>query len=148
MMFINLEASYHLSQLEHPFLKASGNGRIVFISSVAGIVFLPLCSIYSAAKGAMNQLTRSLACEWAKDNIRVNAVAAWVIKTSLIEAACQDPDEKESINKLVSRDSCWWSSWRAKRSSAMVSFLCFPCASSITGQVMCVDGGITINGSS
>ncbi|KAF3656454.1 Tropinone reductase -like protein [Capsicum annuum] len=88
MMFINLEASYHLSQLEHPFLKASGNGRIVFISSVAGIVFLPLCSIYSAAKGAMNQLTRSLACEWAKDNIRVNAVAAWVIKTSLIEAAC------------------------------------------------------------
>ncbi|XP_049375302.1 tropinone reductase homolog [Solanum verrucosum] len=87
MMGTNFEASYHSSQLAHSFLKASKNERIVFISSVAGFVSLPLSSIYSAAKGAMNQLTRSLACEWAMDNIRVNAVAPWVIKTSLIEAA-------------------------------------------------------------
>ncbi|WMV44314.1 hypothetical protein MTR67_037699 [Solanum verrucosum] len=147
MMGINFEASYHLSQLAHPFLKASKNGRIVFISSVAGFVSLPLCSIYSAAKGAMNQLTRSLACEWAMDNIRVNAVAPWVIKTSLIEAASQNPEVKKRINKLVSRTPIGGRPGEPKEVSAMVAFLCFPCASYITGQIMCVDGGITINGS-
>ncbi|CAN4116054.1 unnamed protein product [Withania somnifera] len=147
IMGTNFEASYHLSQLAHPFLKASGNGRIVFISSVAGFVSLPLCSIYSAAKGAMNQLTRSLACEWAKDNIRVNAVAPWVIKTSLIEAVSQDPEVKGNINKLVGRTPIDGRLGEPKEVSAMVAFLCFPCASYITGQIMCVDGGITINGS-
>ncbi|KAK4730589.1 hypothetical protein R3W88_023577 [Solanum pinnatisectum] len=144
VMGINFEASYHLSQLAHPFLKASKNGRVVFISSVAGFVSLPLCSIYSAAKGATNQLTRSLACEWAVDNIRVNAVAPWVIKTSLIE---QDPETKKRINKLVSRTPIGGRPGEPKEVSAMVAFLCFPCASYITGQIMCVDGGITINGS-
>ncbi|PHT99336.1 Tropinone reductase 2, partial [Capsicum chinense] len=120
MMGINFEASYHLSQLAHPFLKASGNGRIVSISSVAGLLSLPLCSTYSAAKGrAMNQLTRSLACEWVKDNIRVNAVAPCVIKTSLIEAASQDPEVKEIINKLVSRTPIGGRPGEPKEVSAM-----------------------------
>ncbi|XP_009630417.1 tropinone reductase 1-like [Nicotiana tomentosiformis] len=147
MMGINFEASYHLSQLAHPFLQASGNGSIVFISSVAGLVSLPLCSIYSASKGAMNQLTRSLACEWAKDNIRVNAVAPWIIRTSLIDVASQNPVHKENINKLTIRTPIGGRVGEPKEVSAMVAFLCFPCASYITGQIMCVDGGITINAS-
>ncbi|CAN0926527.1 Tropinone reductase homolog At1g07440, partial [Linum grandiflorum] len=68
----NLESPYHLCQLGHPLLKASENGNIVFISSVAGLVSMPMTSAYAASKGAINQLTRSLACEWATDNIRTN----------------------------------------------------------------------------
>ncbi|KAL6269744.1 hypothetical protein ACE6H2_026655 [Prunus campanulata] len=80
----NLEFSYHLSQLAHPLLKASGAGNIVFISSVAGSVSVAgIGSIYAATKGAVNQLARSFACEWGKDNIRVNSVAPWFIKTPL-----------------------------------------------------------------
>ncbi|CAN4105334.1 unnamed protein product [Withania somnifera] len=81
----NFESAYHLCQLAHPMLKASGNGSVVFISSVAGLVHLSSGSIYGATKGAMNQLTRNLACEWAKDEIRVNGVAPWYIRTSLVE---------------------------------------------------------------
>lgn len=44
------------------------------------VLFVSLCVL-----GAINQLTRSLACEWAKDNIRINAVAPWYIKTSMVE---------------------------------------------------------------
>ncbi|KAF3672165.1 Tropinone reductase 2 [Capsicum annuum] len=84
----------------------------------------------------MNQLTRSLACEWVKDNIRVNAVAPCVIKTSLIEAASQDPEVKESINKLVSRTPIGGRPGEPKEVSAMFAFLCFSCASYITGQIM------------
>ncbi|CAN0926528.1 Tropinone reductase homolog At1g07440, partial [Linum grandiflorum] len=53
----NLESPYHLCQLGHPLLKASENGNIVFISSVAGLVSMPMTSAYAASKGAINQLT-------------------------------------------------------------------------------------------
>lgn len=51
IMSTNLESPYHLCQLAHPLLKASGNGSIVFVSSVAGVVALPMLSIYAASKG-------------------------------------------------------------------------------------------------
>ncbi|CAN1805679.1 Senescence-associated protein 13 [Linum perenne] len=70
LMGTNFDSSYNFCQLTHPLLKASGDGSIVFISSVGGA-------------GAMNQLTRNLACEWAKDNIRTNCVAPWYIRTPL-----------------------------------------------------------------
>ncbi|KAH7672789.1 Short-chain dehydrogenase/reductase SDR protein [Dioscorea alata] len=85
LMNTNFESVYHLCQLAHPLLKASGAGSIVLISSVAGVVAISSGSVYAATKAAMNQLTRNLACEWAKDNIRTNAIAPWYIKTSLTE---------------------------------------------------------------
>ncbi|KAJ0458420.1 putative oxidoreductase [Helianthus annuus] len=86
LMATNLESCYHFSQLAHPLLKASGVGSIVFMSSVAGLVHVFSGSVYGATKGAINQLTKNLACEWAKDNIRVNSVAPWFIKTPLVES--------------------------------------------------------------
>nr|AFK37760.1 unknown [Lotus japonicus] len=70
LMTVNLDSAFHLCQLAHPLLKASGVGSIVFISSVAGVVSLGTGSVYAACKAAINQLTKNLACEWAKDNIR------------------------------------------------------------------------------
>ncbi|KAA8549319.1 hypothetical protein F0562_001003 [Nyssa sinensis] len=85
IMSTNFESAYHLSQLAHPLLKAQGGGSIVFMSSVAGLMSVNYISVYAATKGAMNQLTKNLACEWAKDNIRSNAIAPWYIGTPLVE---------------------------------------------------------------
>ncbi|KAI4323888.1 hypothetical protein L6164_023462 [Bauhinia variegata] len=80
----NLESAYHISQLVHPLLKDSGAASIVFISSIAGVTSIKnIASMYGATKGAINQLTRNLACEWAKDNIRINCVAPGPIRTPL-----------------------------------------------------------------
>ncbi|KAH0747996.1 hypothetical protein KY290_027228 [Solanum tuberosum] len=85
LMATNFESVFHLCQLAYPLLKAPGAGSVVFTSSVSGFVSLKSMSLQGATKGAINQLTKYLACEWAKDNIRSNAVAPWYIKTSMVE---------------------------------------------------------------
>ncbi|KAL2509579.1 Tropinone reductase-like protein [Forsythia ovata] len=144
IMGTNFESCFHLTQLAHPFLKASRSGNIVFISSVAGLSAFSYTSIYSASKGAMNQLTKNLACEWAKDNIRVNSVAPGLINTSLIETVATS-DQQGAIQSLISRIPIGRPG-EPKEVSSLVTFLCFPAASYITGQIIYPDGGITING--
>ncbi|XP_049392432.1 tropinone reductase 2, partial [Solanum stenotomum] len=145
IMSINFEAAYHLSVLAHPFLKASQRGNVVFISSISGASALPYEAVYGATKGAMDQLTRCLAFEWAKDNIRVNGVAPGVIASSMVEMTIQDPEQKENLDKLIDRCALHRMG-EPKELAAVVAFLCFPAASYVTGQIIYVDGGFMANG--
>ncbi|XP_028109311.1 tropinone reductase homolog At5g06060-like isoform X1 [Camellia sinensis] len=142
IMATNLESAFHLCQLAYPLLKASRVGSIVFISSVAGLVHIGSGSIYGASKGAMNQLTKNLACEWAKDNIRCNCVAPWYIRTSLVEHLLEN---KEFLDKIISQTPLRRPG-EPKEVSSLVAFLCMPASSYITGQIISVDGGMTVNG--
>ncbi|EXB36737.1 Tropinone reductase-like protein [Morus notabilis] len=125
MMSTNAEAPYHLSQLAHPLLKASGNGSIVFISSIAG---------------AINQLTKNFACEWAKDGIRTNTVAPWGVRTQVIP-----PDASPRIDDFVEiyKRTPIPRLAEPNEISSVVAFLCLPAASYVNGQVISVDGGLT-----
>ncbi|XP_061368962.1 tropinone reductase homolog At5g06060-like isoform X3 [Gastrolobium bilobum] len=142
IMTANLESVYNLCQLAYSLLKASGNGSIVFISSVAGLTSIGSGIIYSASKAAMNQLTINLACEWAKDNIRSNCVAPWYTKTSLVEhVMLSHPVLLSILSRTPTKRIA-----EAHEVSSLVTFLCLPAASYITGQVIAVDGGFTVNG--
>ncbi|CAN1282624.1 Tropinone reductase homolog At5g06060 [Linum perenne] len=121
---------------------ASGDGSIVFISSVGGVVSLSTGSIYGATKGAINQLAKSLACEWAKDNIRTNSVSPWYTRTPLVE---QDLENEQFVEAIVSRTPLGRIA-EAEDVSSVVAFLCMPAACYVTGQTICVDGGFTVNG--
>jgi NAD(P)-dependent dehydrogenase (short-subunit alcohol dehydrogenase family) len=84
LMGTNLESAFVMCQLCHPLLKASGKGVVLFNSSVAGgPLSLRSGSLYAMTKAALNQLTRNLAVEWAKDKIRVNCVCPWYTATDL-----------------------------------------------------------------
>ena len=87
LMATNLESCFHLAQLAHPLLVAAASGcgdasSVVNISSIGGIISYPAMSVYATTKAAMNQVTRSLAVEWAKDNVRVNCVAPGGIRVT------------------------------------------------------------------
>ncbi|XP_059429669.1 senescence-associated protein 13-like [Corylus avellana] len=142
IMATNLESTYHLSQLAYPLMKESrGGGSIVLISSLSGMLGIDGLSIYGASKGAINQLTRSLACEWARDNIRTNCVAPGATKTPLTENLFEGK-VLEAINSRtpIGRPG------EAQEISPLVAYLCLPAASYITGQIICVDGGMSVYG--
>ncbi|KAG5009842.1 hypothetical protein JHK87_018357 [Glycine soja] len=132
-MGTNFESVYHLTQLAHPLLKESGQGSIVSISSIAGLKALPVFSVYAASKGAMNQFTKNLALEWAKDNIRANAVAPGPVMTKLLDSIMNSSGGDESVDGIVSQ-TLVGRMGEAKEISALVAFLCLPAASYITGQ--------------
>ncbi|KAK7292919.1 hypothetical protein RJT34_15777 [Clitoria ternatea] len=136
----NYESCYHLCQLAHPLLKQSGYGSIINISSIASSKAIPGLSVYAASKAAMNQLTKNIALEWAKDHIRANAVASGPVLTPLLEALMKSPGGTEVVNEVVSQSPISRFG-EPKEISSLVAFLCLPAASYITGQVLYADGG-------
>ncbi|XP_027927352.1 tropinone reductase homolog At5g06060-like [Vigna unguiculata] len=144
VMGINFESSFHLCQLAHPLHKASGYGNIVFISSIAGLKALPYISAYASSKGAMNQFTKNVALEWAKDNIRANCVAPGCIKTALSDSVAGSGDEGVKVVEGIISKTPAGHIGEPEDISAIVAFLCLPAASYITGQIITVDGGYII----
>ena len=138
----NLRSAFELSRRAYPLLKKSGQGNIINISSVAGQTHLRTGSVYGMTKAALIQLTKNLAGEWAKDGIRVNAVAPWYIKTPLAETVLKNEDY---YNEVISRTPMQ-KVGEPEDVSAAVAFLCMPAAKCITGQCISVDGGFTIYG--
>ncbi|KAK1300538.1 hypothetical protein QJS10_CPB13g00343 [Acorus calamus] len=148
IMATNFESAFHLSQLAHPLLKTSGGGTIIFISSIAGTVAGPQISVYAATKGAMNQVAKNLAYEWAKDKIRVISVGPGFIKTELSDnynAKAENENPKAFYEGVISQTPLRRFG-EPEEISSIVTFLCMPAASYITGQTINVDGGLTISG--
>ncbi|MCB8999601.1 MAG: SDR family oxidoreductase [Bacteroidales bacterium] len=137
----NLISAFELSMSLHDYLKASGDGCIVNISSVAGLGHMKTGLVYGMTKAAMNQMTANLAVEWAGDNIRVNAIAPWYIQTPLAEQVLKNKDYLQEIlartpMKRVGKPS---------EVAALAAFLAMPASSYITGQCIAVDGGFIAN---
>ncbi|XP_059429422.1 tropinone reductase homolog At2g29360-like [Corylus avellana] len=145
MMATNFESAYHLSQLAHPLLKESGAGSIVLISSIGGLLSLGGASVYGATKGALNQLTRSLACEWARDHIRTNCVAPAAIRTPLMDKVNAFTSNSKAMEVSNARTPLGRPG-EPEEVSSLVAYLCLPGASYITGQTICIDGGMSAFG--
>ena len=138
----NLKPAFDLSTKLYPLLKTSENGCIVNVSSVAGLTHLKTGAVYGMTKAAILQLTKNLACEWAGDNIRVNAIAPWYIETPLAKQVLKDLDY---LNDVLARTPMKRIGKPQEVASA-VAFLCMPASSYITGQCLTVDGGFTVYG--
>ncbi|MCO5601330.1 hypothetical protein L7F22_055449 [Adiantum nelumboides] len=138
----NLEANIHLSRLAHPLLKASREGSIVLISSIAGSrAISPVPTVYHCTKGALNQLAKNLALEWAKDGIRVNSVAPGFTQTDMSDSLGKETLDAARMRIPMRRFA------ELHEIAAAVAFLCISCSLYTTGTIMTIDGGMSCHNS-
>jgi 2-dehydro-3-deoxy-D-gluconate 5-dehydrogenase len=134
----NLNGAFLCAQAAHAPMKAQGGGKIVNIGSMMAIFGAAYAAAYSASKGGLVQLTKSLATAWAKDNIQVNAVLPGWIDTELTQdARRQVPGLNE---RILARTPA--GRWGIPADLAGIAvFLAAPASDFVTGAVIAVDGG-------
>jgi NAD(P)-dependent dehydrogenase (short-subunit alcohol dehydrogenase family) len=137
---VNLKGTFFASQAAGHVMIRQQRGCIVNMSSQAGFVALPTESVYCMTKAAIVHLTKCLALEWGKHNIRVNAVAPTFIRTPGTEPALADPAFRADV---IERIAGLHRIGEPMDVAGAVVFLASPAASLITGHTVLIDGGWT-----
>ena len=137
---LNVRAVWKVSLAAGRHLRAAGGGAIVNIGSISAlIVNRPQAQApYNASKAAVHPLTRSLAAEWAPDNIRVNAVAPGYVKTEMA------PVDRPDLQRMWIEDAPQQRYAMPEEIAPTVVYLCSPAAAFVTGSVLVIDGGYTV----
>jgi NAD(P)-dependent dehydrogenase (short-subunit alcohol dehydrogenase family) len=136
----NLKAAFFLSQAAGKEMIKKNGGKIIHISSQAGLVGLPLRAAYCSSKGGINQLTRTLALEWAQHNILVNAVAPTFVLTPFTQGMFENKDflryvlDSIPLGRMAEPEEVAYAAL----------FLASDLSNMITGHILTVDGGWTI----
>src|SRR6266481_2254176 len=139
IMDINVKGVWLSLKHEIPAMLKTGGGAIVNNASVAGLVGFPEAPVYTASKHAVVGLTKSVALEYAKRNVRVNAVAPAAIETRMFRDFATTPEVKQMLVSAhpIGRIG------QPREIASTVVWLCSEGASFITGQTLAVDGGYT-----
>jgi glucose 1-dehydrogenase len=144
----NLRPAFLLSKLTYPLFKAAGGGAIVNVSSVHAVQTSTNIAAYAASKGGLLALTRALAIEFAKDNIRVNAILPGAVDTPMLRAGLDrghlaGEDIHTRLDNLARR-TVNGRIGKPQEIAQAIYFLADDTQSSfMTGQAMIVDGGAT-----
>jgi NAD(P)-dependent dehydrogenase (short-subunit alcohol dehydrogenase family) len=140
VMEVNVTGTFLLTQqFGRHLIGSARGGAIVSIASTHGLIGAPERSTYGISKGAIIQMTRMLAIEWAAHGIRVNAVAPGRLDTASPSRAGADPKymaamlERIPLHRLAT----------AEEVADAVAYLAGPQAQPVTGQVLVIDGGLT-----
>jgi NAD(P)-dependent dehydrogenase (short-subunit alcohol dehydrogenase family) len=137
---LNAKSTFFACQAAQRVMRRQMHGCIVNMSSQAGFAALPTESVYCLNKAAIAHLTKCLAVEWGKYNIRVNAVAPTFIRTPGTEEALSDPAFRADT---VERIAALHRIGEPREVAGAVVFLASPAASLITGHTLLIDGGWT-----
>jgi 2-deoxy-D-gluconate 3-dehydrogenase len=140
IMDTNLTSVFACCQAAYPEMKRRGGGKIVTIGSMTSIFGFDVGPVYAASKGAVVQLTKSLASAWAKDNIQVNSILPGFIDTELTQNLRRN--FPEAHERVVSRTPA--RRWGAPADLAGTAvFFCSGASDFVTGTALPVDGGFS-----
>lgn len=135
-MSINVDGAFHMVRAFLPALRHS-KGTIINLGSIQSFIATPNSAAYTASKGAIMQLTRALAAELARDEIRVNGIAPGFMETAMTKFALSSPERMQALLAHVPMR-------RVGQPSELVGavvFLASAASSYITGVMLPVDGG-------
>ena len=139
MQAVNLRAPFLLAQALAPAMIAQRRGKIVNISSLAGIVLVPDHAAYAASKNGLNALTRAMTCEWAGFNIQCNAICPTVILTPMGERVWGAPEKADPMKAKIPAGRFG----RPVEVADLVLYLSAPASDLVNGDLVMLDGGYT-----
>lgn len=134
---VNLTGVFNGCRAAARHLIGQRSGKIINLASVLGAVGLPGYTLYSASKGGVIALTRTLAVEWARHNVQVNAIAPGWFVTDMNEAAFSNPH----VNERLTRDIPMRRTGRLEEIGPLAVYLASPASEFMTGQTLFLDGG-------
>ena len=138
-MAINLRAPFVLAQALAPAMIAQKSGKIVNLSSQAGVIALPGHGAYCTSKGGLNMLTKMMTCEWSPHNIQINAVCPTVILTAMGERVWAPPEIGGPMRAKIPLGRFG----KPVEVADLVLYLASPASDLITGETILIDGGYT-----
>ena len=140
---VNLNGPFYCAQAVYPAMKAQGGGKIITIGSMTSIFGVPFAPAYSATKGGVVQLTKSLATAWARDNIQVNCLLPGWIDTNLTRQARK---QVEGLHERIEARTPAGRWGDPGDFAGIAVFLSSQASDFITGTAIPVDGGYSISG--
>lgn len=136
----NLKGYFLVAQAVAPQMLQNGYGKVINMSSILGTVGLPNQLAYASSKGGVDQMTKVMALEWAKQGVRVNAIGPTYFETELVTQIRNDPERFNFINERTPMGRWGY----LPELEGAVIFLASPASDFVTGQTIYVDGGWTI----
>ena len=135
----NLKSYYLVAQAVVPQMISRGYGKVINMSSILGRIGIQNQLAYASAKGGVEQMTKIMAIEWAKQGVRVNAIAPTYFETEMVSQIRKEPARFKFINERTPMGR--WG--HLEEIEGIVIFLASPASDFITGQSIAIDGGWT-----
>jgi len=143
VMNVNVKAVYWAARHVIPVMIGQHSGLFLITGSISGAVGIPAQGAYAASKGAVHQITRQMAIEYAEHNIRVNTVACGTVDTPLAHSSAKESGDEQGFWDMLRRRHPIGRIATPEEVAAVFAFLASDYATFFTGSVLPMDGGYT-----
>ena len=143
VMNVNVKALYWAARHVIPIMIGQHSGLILMTGSISGEAGIPTQGAYGPSKGALHQMTRQMAVEYAKYNIRVNTIACGTVDTAIVHNSAKASGNEEAYWEMLRRNHPIGRVATADEVAAFFAYMASDYATFFTGSVLMMDGGFT-----